>query len=254
MKSGRTTAVLPLTRRWPSPPLRRVRHRYGSGAQAAAHRGQPRRHERPAGGRGPHRGDGGHRRGGGPVVRRPAAHGTRARLRLPELRRGRCPRGDRACRRAPRHRPGAHQHHRRLHGRRRRLVPGLPLSRPLRGGGAFLRLLRLPAVGEARGTLLPHAPLGGGLVAFPLGRLPRGQPAAHAAVDRPRGVGPRRWGRRARGALAPDGGSAGGEGVPAHLYRGARHRPRLPHAGDLEAGDPLAAGPAQDGVSPLTYP
>ena len=157
--------------------------------------------------------------------RGPAAHGARTRHRLPELRRGRCPRGDRACRRPPRHRPGAHQYHRRLHGRRRRLVPGLPLPRPLRGGGALLRLLRLPPLGEARGTRLPHAAVGGGVVAVALGGLPGGQPAAHAAVDRPRGVGPGRGGRRARGALAPDGGAAGGEGVPPHLHRGARHRP-----------------------------
>ena len=108
----RSAPVLPLPRRRPAPPVRRLRHRCGAGAEAADHRGQSRRHERPARGRGPHRGDGGHRRGGEPGMRGPAAHGARARLGLPELRRGRRPRGDRACRRPPRHRPGPHQHHR----------------------------------------------------------------------------------------------------------------------------------------------
>ncbi|MCE2450286.1 MAG: prolyl oligopeptidase family serine peptidase [Candidatus Latescibacteria bacterium] len=94
---------------------------------------------------------------------------------------------------------------------------------------------------------LPHAPLGGTLLAIALGRLPSGEPAAHLPVDRPRGMGPGRGRWCARGALASDGRPAGGKRHCPHLHRSAPHRPRLPHAGYLAASDPLAAGPAQTG-------
>ena len=178
-------------------------------------------------------------------MRRGPPDGARAGIRLPGLRRGRRARGDRVRGVALPDRPRPDLRHRRLDGRRRHVVPRVPLPRPVRCRRAVLRLRRPSTVGEARRLDLPDARLGRAVVAVSIGGAAGREPRAHARPDRSRRVGSRDRRRGQRGALAPDGTPPPRSWPRRGLHRAAADGTQRPRARGVGAGRGLAARPAE---------